>query len=298
MRRFIVLFLGMLVFVSSGYAQDDEGIFPSVYEDCLQPDILEALVQSGPKSWGNPGDTQKANRALEGYFLCSAYTERGEDGCGLLQNMPDDKFAKKRGLECRSEYNVLKFHDALQYNKTEEALRHCSRWCRLYKSEEDKKMVCPNVCRLAIKELKRDRSQACLRTMTQVGKDLGADSEYVEESALLCRMKFTPSSSDCTGALGPANQKDCKGMLGLLKAFARADEKRCPRDAKYAAVCKEMINKKKSMMAAESGESYNETEPSAACKEGAKRFLKPVCDARKASGGMREQPHRSKKRGY
>jgi len=272
---------------------------PANYQDCMQPAVLESLVQEGPGVWGlGPSQNTKALRAVQGYFLCHAFTGRGEESCAMLQDMPDFKHAKRLGVECRGDYNVLKVHDALQMKQDEAGIRHCSRWCRLNKSEEDKKMVCPNVCRLALKELKRNRSGACEKTMRTLAKNLGADAEYLRETTQFCRQKFTPKLSDCTEDLGPSNAVDCKSMVGLLRAYSETNPKRCPKDARFSGVCKAMIIKKKTDAAALKGGSYDGPEPFTACDEGGMKFTKLVCDARKATGGLQQKMERPKREGY
>jgi len=291
MRRTLFFIAVCMTAVGNVCAQSQRSIpMPANYQDCMQPAVLESLVQEGPKVWGLPNQQTAALRALSGYFLCHAYAGQGEESCAVLQGMPDFEHSKRMGIECRSEYNVIKVHDAMHFKQDESAVRYCSRWCRLNKSEQDKEMVCPNVCRLALKELRRDRRGACAKTMKKVGAMLGADADYIYESTLICRQKFTPKLSDCANESGP-NKADCKSMIKLLKAYSSGEAKRCPKDSRYSGVCKAMIIRAK-------GDAYDGPEAFTACDENGLVFTKLICDARKATGGLREKISRPKREGY
>lgn len=301
MRR--ILILGALLFAAGARveAQDQKRMvsLPTNYDDCLRPNVLELLVNAGPKTWGLSKEQHNlAFRAVQGYFLCHAYAGRGEESCGTLQGMPDFEHSPTMGIECRADYNVLKVHEALRVKDEDAAVRFCSRWCRLNKSEEDKKMVCPNVCRLAVKELQVNRNAACEKTMRTVAKSLGAGAEYAREATLFCRQKFSPQLSDCSAKLGPNTPADCKAMVALLGAYAREDEKLCPKDALFSGVCRAMIINRKMMVTASTGKIYDGPEAFSACNDSALIFTKMFCDSYKSTGGLQEIRERPKREGY
>jgi hypothetical protein len=283
MRRLILGF-AVSVTAAAAWAQDDVAQVPSNYQGCMQTSVLEMLVSEGPDRWGFQGSAKehlKASRLLEGYYLCYAVTDRGEEGCSELQSMPNFKPAAELGIMCRSDYNVLKTHEALRMRDAAKAVRHCSRWCTLNKSKEDKKMVCPNVCRMAIKELGKKRADACAKTLREVGRALGAGSDYINEATAMCRQKYTPTPRDCRGD----EAADCKAMIALLRAYEKKDEKRCPKDVRYAGVCKALI---RNIASFDPNSQGSGPQPHDACEETGLQFMKMVCDSRKATGDLQE----------
>jgi len=176
----IIAVAALFAFTSSAGAQEKKAaLIPSTYEGCMQPAVLESLVMQGPDTWGLGSDHSEAFREVQGYFLCHAVAGRGEDSCTTLQNMPDFKWSKLMGVNCKMDFRALMTHESLAAKQTSEAVRHCSRWCRLSKGERDKKMVCPNVCRKAIEEFRRDRDSACSVTMKETARGLGVGRDWV-----------------------------------------------------------------------------------------------------------------------
>ncbi|PJA18182.1 MAG: hypothetical protein COX66_02105 [Elusimicrobia bacterium CG_4_10_14_0_2_um_filter_63_34] len=284
----IIAVAALFAFTSSAGAQEKKAaLIPSTYEGCMQPAVLESLVMQGPDTWGLGSDHSEAFREVQGYFLCHAVAGRGEDSCTTLQNMPDFKWSKLMGVNCKMDFRALMTHESLAAKQTSEAVRHCSRWCRLSKGERDKKMVCPNVCRKAIEEFRRDRDSACSVTMKETARGLGVGRDWVEETTLFCRQKFTPELKDCRDETND-DKADCEATVALFAAYARGDERRCPKDGRYEGVCKVLIRRKGSFAVDRTGSGGGD-DPSAACDENGKRFLKRLCDYRKASGGLRQK---------
>ena len=285
------MLLGLVLAISflgaAAHAQDRHAAsIPSTYEGCMQPAVLEGLVMEGPKSWGLSGDQREGMRAMEGYFLCHAVVGREEDSCSVLQQMPEFSTAKLLGVECKADYHAMRVHEALSQKQTQEAVHHCSRWCRINKTETEKKIICPNVCRKAIEEFYREPNRACDSVIGEAERALGASSQQRARATLFCRQKFTPKPSDCVDRLG-SDPEGCRAMIALLAAYEKSDEKRCPKDARYEGVCRAMIRRR--------AEGPDRTgtggpeDPADACDENGKRFLKLLCDGRKASGGLRQK---------
>lgn len=285
----IIAIAALALLAGAAGAQDRQAAsIPSSYEGCMQPAVLESLVMQGPQTWGLGGDHKEAFRSIQGYFLCHAVAGRGEDSCTTLQNMPDFKWSKVMGIECKSDFNSLMVHEALAAGRANDAVKYCSRWCRMNKGEIDKKMVCPNVCRTAIKELGKNRDEACETTMKQVARSLGAGRDWLSEATQFCRQKYTPTLKDCRDETDD-DRIDCESTVALFAAYARADEKRCPTDGRFQGVCRAMILRKGSFSHDRTG-TGGIGDPAAACDENGKRFLKLLCDSRKASGGLRQEP--------
>lgn len=258
----------------------------------MQPAVLEGLVMEGPQSWGLSGDQKEGMRAVEGYFLCYAVAGRGEDACAMLQSMPGFKWSKLMGVECRADYHALLVHEALAQKKTQDAVRDCSRWCRINKTEAEKNLICPNVCRAAIEEFYKNPNSACDKVIGEAERLAGASEAQRARATLFCRQKFTPKPSDCVDRPG-SDPEGCKAMIALLSAYAKSDEKRCPKDARYEGVCRAMIRRKAG--GADKAGAADKTgiggvgDAAAACDENGKRFLKLLCDGRKSSGGLRQK---------